>query len=130
MNPKFLPNEEFLSRRSAPVTNSRSRNPSCSSMNVPSVRVSDWSSLTDGIATPASDPVPAASRRPDANTKIDFSRNHCRPTVVLEVIVEVISCRAVAETFDVKSNTCTGFAERLPSRLVVLNGTWFGASVR
>src|SRR2546426_2581111 len=130
MNPKFFPNEEFLSRRSAPVTNRRSRYPSCSSTKVRRVRDSTWSSLTEGITTPASELVPAASFWPEANTNTDRSRNHCSPNVVLELIVEVSWRRAEALKFDVKSNTWTGSAARLPSRVDWLKGTWFGAKVR
>src|SRR5438445_13106237 len=94
------------------------------------VYVTPGSSMTEGNTTPASELVPAASFWPEANTNTDRSRNHCSPNVVLELIVEVSWRRAEALKFDVKSNTWTGSAARLPSRVDWLKGTWFGARVR
>src|SRR5205085_1565169 len=65
---KFVPKAEFLSARRAPVTNRRSRTPTCSSTYPPSVTWGDTESPTVAKTTPPTPAVPVTILRPDART--------------------------------------------------------------
>src|SRR5690348_14644764 len=82
---KLVPNDEFLSPRTAPVTNSRSRMESCSSTYPPRVTNGAVVSPTEGTTMPPTPPVPATTLRPAACTCWNTFLKYCTPTVVLEV---------------------------------------------
>src|SRR5690242_14015361 len=85
---KFVPKDEFLSARTAPVRYNRSRIPTNSSTYPPSVTNGDVVSPTEGTTTPPSALVPATTLRPAACTCSKVFLKYCRPTVVLEVTAD------------------------------------------
>src|ERR1044072_1323274 len=85
MFPKSVQNDEFLSPRTAPVTNSRARMATCSSTYPPRVTNGAVVSPTEGTTMPPSPLVPAATLRPPACTCRNTFLKYCTPTVVLEL---------------------------------------------